>query len=68
MGGMCIEFQMVSIKKEILTIAINKWDRKFRKVGTQGSVPKVKAAMSSFVEKLESMTKSVVVVFMRAGG
>ncbi len=67
MGGICVEFRASHIKKEILMIAINKRDMTFREVDTWGSAPKVKIVVSSFVEILESMTKSMVVVFMRAG-
>jgi hypothetical protein len=64
---MCIEFWASRIKKEILLIAIYERDRSFRKVRTWGSAPKVKAVVSSFVEILESMSESMVVMFMRAG-
>jgi hypothetical protein len=66
-GGTCIKFWAGCIKKEILLVAIYERDRSFRKVGTWGSAPKVKAIVFSFVEISESMSESMVVMFMRAG-
>jgi len=66
-GGMCNKFQASRIKQEILLVAIYERDRSFRKVGTWGSAPKVKAIVFSFVEISESMSESMVVMFMRAG-
>ncbi len=67
MGGTCIKFQAGQIKKEILLVAIYERDRSFRKVGTWGSAPKVKAVVSSFVEISEGISESMVVMFIRAG-
>jgi hypothetical protein len=64
---MCIKFQVGCIKKEILSVAIYERDRFSRKIGTWGSAPKVKAVMSSFVEILQNMSESMVVMFMRTG-
>jgi hypothetical protein len=48
-------------------VAIYERDGSFRKVGIQGSAPKVKNVVSSFVGIWESMVESMVVMFMRAG-